>query len=82
MGCAPGELDVSATYRVRYSLKPSGQHHDGADILTTDLVTDLDHVPDSLPPGAYIMYIEDVAAGQGIHWTRWPMSYRPGFGGY
>ena len=68
------------TYRVRYSLKPSGQQHSGPDVQTTDLQTDLDHIPGLLPPAAYIMYVEDLTAGQHIHWTRWPKSYRPGFG--
>jgi len=68
-------------YRVRYSLKPSGEHHDGVDVQTTDIDTDLDGIPGRLPAGAYIMYVEDLKVGQNIHWTRWPMSYRPGFSG-
>ncbi|MDB5312756.1 MAG: hypothetical protein JWO38_6958 [Gemmataceae bacterium] len=71
---------MALNYRVRYSLKPSGQHHSGLDVQTMDIQADLDRLPDSLPPGAYIMYIEDLAAGQNVHWTRWPKSYRPGFG--
>ena len=42
---------------------------------------DLDHLLEKLPTGAYIMYIEDAADGQNVHWTRWPKAYRPGFGG-
>jgi hypothetical protein len=72
---------MSQTYRVRYSLKPSGQRHSGLDVQTIDIQTDLDHIPELLPPAAYIMYVEDLTAGQNIHWTRWPKSYRPGFGG-
>ena len=71
---------MALTYRVRYSLKPSGQHQTGLDVRTEDIQTDLDHLLECLPPGAYIMYIEDLAAGQNLHWTRWPKSYRPGFG--
>jgi hypothetical protein len=41
----------------------------------------LDHIPEQLPPAAYIMYIEDLATGANVHWTRWPKAYRPGFGG-
>jgi hypothetical protein len=41
----------------------------------------LDHIPAQLPPAAYIMYIEDLATGANVHWTRWPKAYRPGFGG-
>ena len=73
---------MSQTYRVRYSLKPSGvQRRSAADVLTVDLQADLEHIPELLPPSAYIMYIEDLTAGQNVHWTRWPKAYRPGFGG-
>lgn len=68
-------------YRVRYSLKPSGQHHSSLDVRTVDVETDLEHLLECLPSGAYILYIEDLIAGQHVHWTRWPKSYRPGFGG-
>lgn len=68
------------TFRVRYSTKPSGQHHAAADVQTADVQTDLDRIPEHLPAGAYIMYVEDLTAGQAVHWTRWPKSYRPGFG--
>jgi hypothetical protein len=74
-------LVVTTTYRVRYSLKASGQPHSAADVLTADLQADLEQIPGLLPPGAYIMYIEDLAAGRNVHWARWPKSYRPGFGG-
>lgn len=70
---------MSSNYRIRYSLKPSGEHHDGADVRTVDIDADLDGIPDRLPTGAYIMYVEDLFAGQNVHWTRWPLSYRPGF---
>ena len=69
------------TYRIQYSLKPSGQSHSAADVVTIDLQADLDQIPRLLPPAAYIMYVEDLTAGQNVHWTRWPKSYRPGFGG-
>jgi hypothetical protein len=72
---------MTQTYRVRYSLKESGVHHGAADVQTTDVRADLDHLPEHLPPGVYIMYVEDLAAGQDVHWTRWPKSFRPGFGG-
>jgi hypothetical protein len=72
---------MTQTYRVRYSAKPSGQHHNAADVQTADIAADLGHIPEHLPPGAYIMYVEDLTAGQTVHWTRWPPSYRPGFGG-
>ncbi|MCE9568074.1 MAG: hypothetical protein K8U57_39230 [Planctomycetes bacterium] len=68
------------TYRVRYSLKPSGQHQTGADVITADFQTELDGIPGLLPQGAYIMYVEDLTADRAVHWTRWPKSYRPGFG--
>ena len=72
---------MTQTYRVRYSLKPAGQPHAGADVHTVDLQADLDAIPGVLPPAAYIMYVEDLTAGQNVHWTRWPKAYRPGFGG-
>jgi hypothetical protein len=72
---------MAQTYRVRYSLTPSGRQHSAADVVTVDLQTDLEHIPGLLPPAAYIMYIEDLTAGRDVHWTRWPESYRPGFGG-
>ena len=70
---------MTQTYRVRYSLKPSNQHHNGADVVTADIEGDLDGIPACLPPGAYIMYVEDLTGGRDVHWTRWPKSYRPGF---
>ena len=69
------------SYRVRYSMKPSGQSHQAADVLSVDLLADLDQIPGLLPAAAYIMYIEDLTAGQNVHWTRWPTAFRPGFGG-
>lgn len=71
---------MTQTYRVRYSAKPAGQHHTATDVRTVDIETDLDRIPESLPPGVYIMYVEDLTAGRAVHWTRWPSSYRPGFG--
>ena len=72
---------MAQTYRVRYSLVAPGRPRSAADVLSADLETDLDHIPGLLPPAAYIMYVEDLTAGQNVHWTRWPRSYRPGFGG-
>jgi hypothetical protein len=72
---------MSQTFRVRYSSKPSGRQHSTADVQTADIQAELDGIPEHLPPGAYIMYVEDLTAGREVHWTRWPKSYRPGFGG-
>jgi hypothetical protein len=73
---------MTQTYRVRYSLTPTGgQRRLAADVLTVDLDTDLEGIPGLLPPSAYIMYVEDLTADRDVHWTRWPKSYRPGFGG-
>jgi hypothetical protein len=71
---------VPQTYRVRYSLKPSGQSHRGADVVTIDIEGELEGIPGHLPADAYIMYVEDLTGGRNVHWTRWPKSYRPGFG--
>ncbi|WP_439629854.1 hypothetical protein [Gemmata sp.] len=68
------------TYRVRYSLKPSGQPHGQADVTTVDIEGELEDLPGSLPADAYIMYVEDLTVGRNVHWTRWPKSFRPGFG--
>ena len=72
---------MSAAYRVRYSLTPSGFPRAPADVCSADLTGGLDEVPGQLPAGAYILYIEDLAAGRDVHWTRWPTASRPGFGG-
>ncbi len=71
---------MTQTYRVRYSLKPSGQHHRDTDVETADVEGELEGIPDLLPEGAYIMYVEDLTGQRNVHWTRWPKSYRPGFG--
>lgn len=72
---------MSPNYRITFSLKPSTQARKPADVKTIDLQTALEQVPGLLPAGAYIMYIEDLLVRENIHWTRWPKSYRPGFGG-
>lgn len=71
---------MTQTYRVRYSMKKSGQHH-ASDVGTADIESDLENICEHLPPGVYILYIEDLIQGRDVHWTRWPKSYRPGFGG-
>lgn len=78
----PGQrgATVPQMYRVRYSMKPSGQHHRGTDVVTAEVEGDLEDIPDRIPAGAYIMYVEDLTVGRNVHWTRWPKSYRPGFG--
>ncbi len=68
------------TYRVRYSLSPSGQQA-ASGVRALDVDGDLDGIPARLPAGAYILSIDDLTAGRGVHWTRWPLAYRPGFGG-
>ena len=80
-GTAGLALPVTKTYRVRFSTKPSGKPHATGDVQTIDVECDMDHIPEQLPPAAYIMYIEDLVAGANVHWTRWPKAYRPGFGG-
>jgi len=75
------EPTVSPTYRVRYSMKASGVTRSPVDVVSVDLAADLDQIPGLLPASAYIMYIENLTAGQSVHWTRWPKAYRPGYGG-
>ena len=71
---------MSPTYRVRYSPTPSGFPHPPGEARTVELGGSLAEVPGQLPAGAYILSIEDVAAGRDVHWTRWPEAFRPGFG--
>jgi hypothetical protein len=71
---------MSATYRVRYVPNPSDYPRSPDKSLTVDLGCSLDQVPEQLPAEAYILSIEDLAAGRDIHWTRWPEAFRPGFG--
>jgi hypothetical protein len=71
---------MSATYRVRYVPTPSGFPQSSDKSRTVDLGGSLDQVPEQLPAGAYILSIEDLAAGRDVHWTRWPEAFRPGYG--
>ena len=71
---------MKSNYRVRYTLKPRGERHYAVDVATLDLPGEMDRIPAGLPVGAYILYIEDLTTGQDIHWTRWPVAFRPGFG--
>jgi hypothetical protein len=75
-----GDHAVSPTYRVRYRLTNTGRPPVPGDVETIDVNVNLDGVPGLLPHGAYILSIEDLAADQLVHWTRWPNAYRPGFG--
>jgi len=71
---------MPATYRVRYVPTPSGFPQCSDQSRTADLGGTLAQVPEQLPAGAYILSIEDLAAGRDVHWTRWPEAFRPGFG--
>jgi hypothetical protein len=71
---------MPATYRVRYVPTPSAFPQSPADTRTADLGGSLAQVREQLPAGAYILSIEDLAAGRDVHWTRWPEAFRPGFG--
>jgi hypothetical protein len=66
------------TYRIRYSLTLSGGGRSPADTRTLDLDGPLAEIPGRLPSGAYVMSIDDLAVGEAIHWTRWPLAIRPG----
>lgn len=72
---------MNPSFRVRFTLPPFRTPRPSSDVQTADVRSDLDHLPGELPANAYIMSIEDLAAGQFVHWTRWPKAYRPGFGG-
>ena len=71
---------MSATFRVRYVPIRSDSPRSPNKSLTVDLGGSLDQVPEQLPAGAYILSIEDLAAGRDVHWTRWPEAFRPGYG--
>jgi len=71
---------VPPTYRVRYRRTDTGRPPVPGDVETIEVDASLDGVPGLLPAGAYILSIEDLAADQLVHWTRWPNAYRPGFG--
>ena len=66
------------TYRVRYTLDLNGRKRAPADTRTLDLDGTLAEVPGRLPAGAYVMFIDDLAVGETVHWTRWPLAIRPG----
>ena len=69
------------TYRVRYTLTRTVRPRSPADVQTLDLDGTLADVPGRLPAGAYILFIDDLAVGETVHWTRWPNAIRPGAGG-
>jgi hypothetical protein len=60
-------------------MSPSSFPRSPTDVRSIDVDGELDQVPDRLPAGAYILYIEELAIGRDVHWTRWPKAYRPGF---
>lgn len=68
---------MTPTYRVRYLPKATGRVR-AADVLTADVAGELDDLPAALPPGAYVLSVEDLAARRDVHWTRWPKGFRPG----
>ena len=68
---------MTRTFRVRYTSGPVGRVR-AADVLTADVAGELDDLPAALPPGAYVLSVEDLAARRDVHWTRWPKAFRPG----
>jgi hypothetical protein len=50
-------------------------------VRTLDLDGTLTDLPQRLPSGAYVLFIDDLAVGETVHWTRWPVAIRPGAGG-
>jgi hypothetical protein len=72
---------MDPTYRIRYTLAVTGRTRSPADVRTLDLNGTLAELPARLPAGAYVLFIDDLAVGETVHWTRWPSTIRPGFGG-
>jgi hypothetical protein len=68
---------VTGAYRVRYTSGPVGRVR-AADVLTADVSCELDDLPAALPPGSYVLSVEDLAGRRDVHWTRWPKAFRPG----
>jgi hypothetical protein len=77
----PPEVFGQQTHRVRYTCTGKSGQHRAADVKTLDVSGGLDLIPGRLPPGAYILSVEDIVADRAVHWTRWPVAFRPGFGG-
>ncbi|HEX3150631.1 MAG TPA: hypothetical protein VHR66_21315 [Gemmataceae bacterium] len=71
---------MNPSFRVRFTVPPFRSPRPPSDVQTTDVRSDLDHLPGELPANAYIVSIEDLAVGEYVHWSRWPKAYRPGFG--
>lgn len=69
------------TLRIRYTLALAGRRRTPADVQTLELDGTLAEVPGRLPTGADVLFIDDLAVGETIHWTRWPSAIRPGAGG-
>ena len=67
-------------YRVRYALSPARGPRSPAEALTLDVAGSLGDIPGQLPVGAYVLFIDDLAVGETVHWTRWPLAIRPGAG--
>ena len=71
---------MSQTYRVRFSEKVPVSNWTRPAAQSIDLEADLDHIPEKLPVESQILSIENLSTGELVHWTRWPKTYRPGFG--
>ena len=74
-------MTTHPTYRVRYAVSPPRGPRSPADVRTLDVAGALADVPGRLPAGAYVLFIDDLAVGETVHWTRWPLVIRPGAGG-
>lgn len=65
-------------YRVRYTPElPAGLRSQS--VLTAEVECGLDEIPVHLPAGSYILYVDGLTADRAVHWTRWPVAFRPGF---
>lgn len=65
-------------FRVRYML-PLEIQSEFRETRTADHPGPLSELSDRLPPGAYVLSIENLREARSVHWTRWPDMIRPGF---
>ncbi len=72
---------MTQVYRVRFSSKVDASAWVRPAAQCQDIEDDLESIHNRLPAESEILSIENLSTGELVHWTRWPKTYRPGFGG-